>query len=127
MQLRHRNPQAGRPYVRSDKYRLVSQAVLALLPESGMGRTAEELVTGLGSLLPFPLFPTAASIRWFMTAVRIDLEARGRIQRVGQRKPARYLARPQFAVPAKTRPTQSILIPDWSTPDRTTFPRRRTI
>jgi len=127
MQLRHRNPQAGRPYVRSDKYRLVSRAVLGLLPEAGPGLTAEEMVTGLGFVLPVELFATAASVRWFMTAVRIDLEARGLIQRVGPRKPARYLARPQFAVPAETRPTRSILIPDWSTPDRTTFPRDRAI
>ena len=124
MQLRHRNPQAGRPYVRSDKYRLVSQAVLELLPESGKGLTAEELVAGLGSLLPFPLFPTAASIRWFMTAVRIDLEARGRIQRVGQRKPARYLARREDPHPG--HPVgRAILIPDWTDPATPGFPCHR--
>jgi len=123
MRLRHRNPHAGRPYVRSDKYLLVSQAVMQRLPETGSGMTAEELVARLAHDLPSNLFPTAASIRWFMTAVRIDLEARGRIQRVGC-KPAHYLARRGSA--AGTEPVaRTILIPDWGGPDRPEFPRRR--
>jgi Family of unknown function (DUF6958) len=124
MQLRHRNPRAGRPYVRSDKYQLVSRAVLDLLPESGAGLTAEELVAGLGSVLPLPLFPTAASIRWFMTAVRIDLEARELLRRVGPRRPARYLARRAETLPTH-RPGPAILIPDWTDPATPGFPRRR--
>ncbi len=126
MRLEHRNPQAGRPYVRSDKYHLVSQAVLHLLPESGAGLTAEQLVAGLGGLLPLELFPNDASIRWFMTAVRIDLEARGQIQRVGPRKPARYLAR-RSASQAEPNASRAILIPDWATPDRPAYPRTRAI
>jgi hypothetical protein len=124
MRLRHWNPQAGRPYVRSDKYHLVSRAVLELLPGTGTGMTAEELVARLAHALPIELFPTAASIRWFMTAVRIDLEARGLIVRVGPRKPAHYLARQGLAAGAE--PTgAAILIPDWGGPDRPDFPRRR--
>jgi Family of unknown function (DUF6958) len=124
MRLRHPNPRAGRPYVRSDKYLLVSRAVLELLPESGQGLTAEQLVARLSQVLPIELFPTIASIRWFMTAVRIDLEARGRIQRVGSRRPARHLARPGAQDAGETA-TRSILIPDWSGPDVYDFPRRR--
>jgi hypothetical protein len=110
--------------VRSDKYRLVSQAVLELLPENGPGLTAEELVNRLGLVLPVPLFPGTASVRWFLTAVRIDLEARGLIRRVGRRKPARYVAvsapsRPELSTPA------AILIPDWSTPGSASFPQMR--
>jgi hypothetical protein len=103
---------------------LVSQAVMELLPESGEGLTAEELVAGLSFMLPFPLFPTSASIRWFMTAVRIDLEARGQIQRVGPRKPARYQARHDLAGRRKG-PPEAILIPDWRDPEQPDFPRRR--
>jgi hypothetical protein len=124
MRLRHRNPQAGRPYVRSDKYLLVSRAVLELLPQTGLGLTAEQLVARLLHALPIELFPTSASIRWFMTAVRIDLEARGLIYRVGPRKPAHYLGRPGVAVGTETA-REAILIPDWSGPDRPDFPRRR--
>lgn len=124
MQLRHRNPQAGRPYVRSDKYHLVSRAVLDLLPESGGGLSAEELVSGLGDILPLPLFPNTASIRWFVTAVRIDLEARGQIRRVGPRKPARYLTSRAETLPVH-QPGQAILIPDWTDPATPGFPRRR--
>lgn len=127
MRLQHRNPQAGRPYVRSDKYQLVSRAVLHLLPDSGPGLTAEDLVAGLANLLPPSLFPGASSIRWFMTAVRIDLEARGQIQRVGPRKPARYIAGRIFAAAAETPATRTILIPDWATPDRPAYPRTRAL
>src|SRR5512134_3811680 len=94
MRLRHRNPQAARPYVRSDKYLRMGQAILELLPERGEGLTTEELVERLLLVLPVELFPTTASIRWCMAAVRSDLEARGSIQRVGPRKPARYLSHP---------------------------------
>ncbi|HWA55833.1 MAG TPA: hypothetical protein VG692_01195 [Gemmatimonadales bacterium] len=124
MQLRHRNPAAGRPYVRSDKYHLVSRAVLEHLPVSGEGPTSEELVQQLSRALPLSLFPTTASIRWFLTAVRIDLEARGLIQRAGRSKPARYLACPATPATGRTSPV-SILIPDWSAPDQVGFPRRR--
>lgn len=94
MQLRHRNPIAGRPYVRSDKYLMVRQAVLEKLPVSGPGRTSEDLVAALAPQLPLSLFPTFASVRWFLTAVRIDLEARGLVSRVGRTRPARYLLTP---------------------------------
>ncbi len=127
MQLRHRNPQAGRPYVRSDKYQLVSQAVLELLPASGSGLTSEALVTALAQRLPLSLFPTFASIRWFLTAVRIDLEARGLIQRVGRRKPAHYVARPAPVPSAEPDHAPSIVIQDWVTPDHVEFPRRRAV
>jgi uncharacterized protein DUF6958 len=127
MQLRHRNPQAGRPYVRSDKYHLVSRAVLDLVPEHGSGLTSEELVTALALRLPLSLFPTVASIRWFLTAVRIDLEARGLMQRVGRRKPAHYLARRAPAPFAVIPALASIVIPDWTAADHVEFPRRRAI
>jgi hypothetical protein len=126
MQLRHRNPQAGRPYVRSDKYQLVSRAVLDLLPPSGEGHTTEELVAALAPRLSLSLFPTLASIRWFLTAVRIDLEARGLIQRVGRRKPARYLAGPA-PLPHEAPAMAAIVIPDWSAADHIDFPRRRAV
>lgn len=113
--------------MRSDKYQLVSRAVLHLLPDSGPGLTAEDLVAGLDNLLPLSLFPGASSIRWFMTAVRIDLEARGQIQRVGPRKPARYIAGRIFAAAAETPATRTILIPDWATPDRPAYPRTRAL
>lgn len=126
MQLRHRNPQAGRPYVRSDKYQLVSRAVLELLPPSGEGHATEELVAALAHVLPPSLFPTFASIRWFLTAVRIDLEARGQIQRVGRRKPARYIAGPA-TLPGSPPTLSSIVIPDWTAADHVEFPRRRAV
>lgn len=98
--------------------------MLDLLPQTGSGLTAEGLVSRLRELLPIELFPTSASIRWFMTAVRIDLEARGLIQRTGPRKPAHYLRRPGD-VGRTERVRQAILIPDWNAPDRPDFPRRR--
>jgi hypothetical protein len=113
--------------VRSDKYRLVSQAVLQQLPENGPGLTAEELVTRLGLVLPIPLFPSAASVRWFMTAVRIDLEARGLIRRVGTGKPTRYLASRKVAPTTDLPGSPSILIPDWSGPGGSGFPRSRVV
>jgi len=111
--------------VRSDKYRLVSRAVLELLPENGPGLTAEELVRRLGQVLPLPLFPSDASVRWFMTAVRIDLEARGLIRRVGPRKPARYLAYQGQSSSTVVAAPLSILIPDWGTPELPAYPQAR--
>jgi Family of unknown function (DUF6958) len=111
MRLQQRNPRAGRPYVRSEKYLAVRDAVLNLLATEGPGETMEALVARLVTRLPLDAFPSPASVRWFGTAVRIDLEARGLVQRVGGGRPARYLRRPlQGGVPT---PVAGILIPDW--------------
>ena len=59
MQPRHRNPVAGRPYVRSDKHQMVRQAVVDQLSASGPGRTSEDLVAALAPQLPLSLFPTS--------------------------------------------------------------------
>lgn len=115
MRLLHRNPQAGRPYVRSDKYDLVRDEVLRVLPRSGAGWTTEELVAELLRVLPADGFPTPASVRWFVTAVRIDLEARGVIARTGRRKPLRYLLStpPGLARSSASGPRAATIFPDW--------------
>jgi hypothetical protein len=123
MRLLHRNPLAGQPYVRSDKYLQVREAVLDLLPAEGAGMTTEELVARLRAELPADRFPTEASVRWFVTAVRIDLEARREIHRVGRTRPVRYrrwLAREAAGV----IPPPAIVIPDWGGPGEPALPRR---
>jgi hypothetical protein len=83
------NPHTGQgPRISRDKYEDMKGAILAALPDSGEGLTLAELAEAAEGRVTPEVFADA-SIPWFVTTVKLDLEARGLIERVPGAKPQR--------------------------------------
>jgi len=72
-----------------EKYDLVRQAILGILPDAENGMTWIELTELIGPLLPERLFRHMGTVRWYTRAVQLDLEAQGEIMRIPDSKPLR--------------------------------------
>lgn len=72
-----------------EKYQIVQEAVLAMLPAGGEGMTWAELAEMIAPYLPESLFRHAGTVRWYARAVQLDLEAQGVIERVPDSHPLR--------------------------------------
>lgn len=70
------------------KYEAMRDALLAVLPAEGPGMTVAEAKAELLPLLPQEIFPGGAKAGWWLKAVQLDLEAKGRVARA-QTKPLR--------------------------------------
>jgi hypothetical protein len=81
-----RNPNTGRPGPRiaRERYEPLRSAILRTAPARESGLTFGELLRGVKPLLPAAPF-RGASVSWYFTVVKLDLEARGLLRRVGER------------------------------------------
>ncbi|KAA3612455.1 MAG: hypothetical protein DWQ01_04740 [Planctomycetota bacterium] len=84
------NPGAGGTRISLSKYTAMRKALLQVVPKSGDGVAYRDLKQLVGPKLPKAEFE-GASIAWYLTVVKLDLEARGEIQRVAGAKPQRLL------------------------------------
>lgn len=80
--------------LKEEKYTVIREAILAVLPDQGSGMAfpqLEEKVTGYLTArnVPMTLFPKPGSVRWYTKAVQLDLEAREIIERVPNQTPIR--------------------------------------
>lgn len=82
--------------LKAEKYNLIREAMLAVLPapDSGESMTFDELEQGVAAQLaaaevPRDLFPKPGSVRWYTKTVQLDLEARGEIERLPNQSPIR--------------------------------------
>lgn len=75
--------------VSPERYEALRGAILRVLPREGDGLTRGELGDRVAPLLSEGLFPHLGSIRWYIKAVQLDLEARGLIERLPGSKPLR--------------------------------------
>ena len=82
------NPNTGRPdgTVDADKYEAMKAALLKVIPKDEAGVPFKELTELVRPLLPDEVY-AGASIVWYVTAVKLDLEARGLLERVPKRRP----------------------------------------
>ncbi|MEJ8561470.1 hypothetical protein QTO30_09755 [Yoonia sp. GPGPB17] len=71
------------------KYVAMKQAMLATLPKSAPGMTANEAKEAAKPLLPEDLFPGGATSGWWQKCVQLDLEAKGVVVREDS-KPLRF-------------------------------------
>lgn len=71
------------------KYLAMKEAMLATLPRSAPGMTAQEAKEAAQLLLPDSLFPGGATAGWWQKCVQLDLEAKGVIVRETT-KPLRF-------------------------------------
>lgn len=90
-ELRHPDPskQAGRCH--AGRYHAMKAALLEVIPANAEGIAFAELREAVRAKLPATLFE-GASVGWFVTSVKLDLEARGQIERVAGSGP-QYLRR----------------------------------
>lgn len=71
-----------------DKYEAMKAALLAVIPAGDEGVPFQGLAERVKPHLPSEVFE-GASVGWYTTTVKLDLEARGLIERVPKRSPQR--------------------------------------
>jgi len=71
------------------KYRAVRRAILEVVPADDVGVAFGELPRLVEAALPGGEIPGGGSIGWYTTTVKLDLEARGEIERVPGANPQR--------------------------------------
>jgi hypothetical protein len=80
-----------RENLKAEKYTIIREAILAVLPEDDWMSFAdlEDAVRArlTDKQVPQNLFPKPGSVRWYCKAVQLDLEARGEIERQAKRSP----------------------------------------
>lgn len=83
------NSGAGGTRISKEKYELVRKAILAVVPANKTGILFKDLPKAFARRLPSGLFPKKGSISWYATTVKLDLEARGLIERIPGVSPQR--------------------------------------
>jgi hypothetical protein len=80
------NPGAGGVRIDLGRYEAVKKAILLAVPRNMAGIAFKDLSRAVAARVPRTLF-RGASIRWYTTTVKLDLEARGVIERTPNVKP----------------------------------------
>lgn len=65
----------------ADKYEVVRQALLAVLPSTAPGLTQAEMFDAVRPRLPEALFPGGEKAEWWTKSVQLDLEAKRLVAR----------------------------------------------
>jgi hypothetical protein len=89
VQTRHPTPGKAMPRIDRAVYGAFRQAILEAVPASGDGLPFRELAPRVASLLPRTAREQIGSVSWYATTVKLDLEARGEIERVPGSRPQR--------------------------------------
>ena len=81
----------GKPAPRIDKakYEMVREALLKIIPQNEEGVPFTTLADRVAESLTREQLSKLGSIGWYTTGVKLDLEARGEIERVPGSKPQR--------------------------------------
>ena len=75
--------------VNPEKYHLIREAMLDITPTEGEGLTLDEMVTLIEPKMPKELFPNG--VTWYTVTVKLDLEAKGLVERQPNKRPLRHL------------------------------------
>ena len=71
------------------KYDAIRNAILSVIKDDANGIALSCLAKSIAPRLPAELFPKDKGITWYVMAVKLDLEARGVIERTPGVKPQR--------------------------------------
>ena len=97
IQARNVNHPERRENLKAEKYNIIREAILTVLPEDDWMSFAdmEDAVCArlTDKQVPQKLFPKPGSVRWYCKAVQLDLEARGEIERQPKKSPLRLRKR----------------------------------
>lgn len=80
--------------IERSKYDAVRRALLRVVPRTAAGVPFQELRERVRPHLERQGFPPEASVSWYVTAVKQDLEARGELEQVPGARP-QHLRRPR--------------------------------
>ncbi len=89
IKTRNINKGVGGTRISKEKYEAVQKAILAAVPRLKDGILFKELPKEVAKRVPKPLFPKKGSASWYTTVVKLDLEARGLIERIPGEVPQR--------------------------------------
>lgn len=91
IQTLHPDPEKSGPRIDKAKYDAVRKAILRAVPRRGDGLAFKELSARVRELLPGRALEDLGSVSWYTTTIKLDLEARGELQRVPGARPQRLL------------------------------------
>ena len=83
------NEGVGNTNMAREKYEVYKEAILKAVPAIEEGITFKELPRAVKKLLPRDKLDQLGSVTWHVTSVKLDLEARGLIERIPGSKPQR--------------------------------------
>ena len=75
--------------VTPEKYYVIREAMLEILPTEGDGLTLDEMVKLIEPMVQKDLFPNG--VTWYTVTVKLDLEAKGLVKRLPNTKPLTHL------------------------------------
>jgi hypothetical protein len=84
---------SGGTRIDRDRYELMKAALLEVVPQDEAGIAFMDLADALDPLLKARGWPADASVMWYLTTVKLDLEARGLLERIPRKRP-QHLRRP---------------------------------
>lgn len=89
IQLKHPDPGKSAPRISSEKYGAVKSAIMRVVAEDENGILFKDLPGRVSELLSTDQLENLGSVGWYTTTVKLDLEARGLIERVPGSNPQR--------------------------------------
>ncbi len=89
IQCLHPDPEKEAPRILLNKYAAVKAAILQAVSENERGILFKDLPGRVEALLSPDDLKNLGSVGWYTTTVKLDLEARGLIERVPGTKPQR--------------------------------------
>jgi hypothetical protein len=89
IQLKHPDPAKSAPRISAEKYEAVKSAVLRAVAQNENGILFKDLPSRVSELLSTGQLENLGSVGWYTTTVKLDLEARGLIERVPGSSPQR--------------------------------------
>lgn len=89
VQTQHPDGSKELPRISEAKYQAVKRAILQAVPTTTAGIRFGDLPTRVADLLPASARETLGAVSWYETVVKLDLEARGEIERVPSSRPQR--------------------------------------
>jgi len=95
MKVQTKHPQKGKtaPRIDKDRYEAFRKAILAAVPRNREGVRFMDLPQAVASRLPAAVRAEVGSVSWYTTVIKLDLEARGAIERVPGSSPQRLRRR----------------------------------
>ena len=93
VQTKHPQPGKASPRISRIKYDAIRDAILRVVPRNADGIPFQEVPDLVGSVLPRRVKECFGSISWYTVTVKLDLEARGVLERVPGVRPQRIRRR----------------------------------
>jgi hypothetical protein len=93
IQTRHPDPAKSMPRIERGVYDAFRAAILAAVPDEGSGLPFKDLAPLVAERLPAEIRSRIGSVGWYTATVKLDLEARGELERVPGERPQRLRRR----------------------------------